>query len=243
LKAAEKIGSSIKNLDAETQFFLENCLAYLTRSAWNQLKAAEKASSGIDDLDVKTKFFLETCLSCLTRSAWNKLKVAEEAGGGIEDLDVETQFFLETCLFHLVCSAWEQLKAAEEACSGIEDLDNKTRFFLENDHAQCAWKRYHDAGENLDLLDADDRELLQKNSVFQIHHAKLLRECKRAGKTLSPEDQLIVKESKTCKEKGAETQKQKTDKKCKVLANQLVDQYGFRNKKTQSRKRVVVKSE
>jgi hypothetical protein len=62
--------------------------------------------------------------------------------------------------------------------------------------------------------------------VFQSHHAKCLRECEHAGKTLSLEDQLIVKESKTREEKGAETQKQNTDKKCEVLANQLVDKYG-----------------
>ena len=91
---------------------------------------------------------------------------------------------------------------------------------------QRAWKRYHDAGENLDLLDADDRELLHKTMTFQNHHAKRLRECERAGKMLSPEDQLIVEESKERHDKRAETRKGNTDKKCEVLANQLVDKYG-----------------
>jgi hypothetical protein len=77
---------------------------------------------------------LENCLSYLTRSAWNKLKAAEEAGGGIEDLDADTQFVLENCLSYKL---------------------------------QRALKRFHDAGENLDLLDADDRELLQKTVAFQ----------------------------------------------------------------------------
>ena len=106
--------------------------------------------------------------------------------------------------------AWNKLKAAEATGGGIEELDVETRLLLENDHAyklQRAWKRYHDAGENLDLLDADDRELLQKNLAFQNHHAKLLRECERVGKTLSPGDQLIVKECNMSKEKRAETQK------------------------------------
>ena len=66
----------------------------------------------------------------------------------------------------------------EAAGGGIEDLDVETQFFLENGLAyklQLAWKRCHDAGENLDLLDADDRELLQRTVAFQSHHAKSLR--------------------------------------------------------------------
>ena len=51
LKMVEAAGGGIEDLDAETQFFLENCLSYLTRSAWEQLKAAEEADSGIEDLD------------------------------------------------------------------------------------------------------------------------------------------------------------------------------------------------
>ena len=43
---------------------------------------------------------------------------------------------------------------------------------------------------------------------------------------LSPEDQFIVEESKEHHDKSAETQKKNTDKKCEVLANQLVDKYG-----------------
>ena len=68
----------IEDLDVETQFFLENCLSYLTRSAWNKLKAAEATGGGIEDLDAETQFFLENCLAYLTRSAWNQLKAAEK---------------------------------------------------------------------------------------------------------------------------------------------------------------------
>ena len=43
---------------------------------------------------------------------------------------------------------------------------------------------------------------------------------------LSPEDQLVVKESKERYDKSAETHKKNTDKKFEVLANQLVGTYG-----------------
>ena len=62
--------------------------------------------------------------------------------------------------------------------------------------------------------------------MFQSHCAKLLKECERVGEMLSPEDQLVVKESKERYDKSAETHKKNTDKKFKVLANQLVGTYG-----------------
>jgi len=99
----------------------------------------------------------------------------------------DVKFILRSIAFKTQVS-WKRLKMVEAAGGGIEDLNAETQFFLENDHAyklQRAWKRYHDAEENLDLLDADDRELLQKKLLFQVHHAKRLRECERAGKTLS----------------------------------------------------------
>lgn len=60
--------------------------------------------------------------------------------------------------------------------------------------------------------------------MIESYYRKIWR-FRAIGKTLSPEDQLIVKESKAHKEKSTETRNENTDKKC-VLANQLVDKYG-----------------
>jgi hypothetical protein len=50
-----------------------------------------------------------------------------------------------------------------------------------------------------------ERTQMIKSYFRKNHHAKLLREHERAGETLSPEDQLIVKKSNMRKEKEAET--------------------------------------
>ena len=89
----------------------------------------------------------------------------------------DAKFLLRSIAFKTQVS-WNRLKMVEAAGGGIEDLDTETRFFLVNCLSyltRSAWKKYHDAGENLDLLDADDRELLQRTVAFQSHHAKSLR--------------------------------------------------------------------